>query len=287
MVLSADVANALQRFAQNALRRSRLASECLELARSHVVAQGYRQGLRLFESNQLSSSAQNRDMPNQPLGRLHAYFDSHQEGNGIYKWNHYFDMYERHLAKFVNGDVRLCEIGVYSGGSIEMWRHYLGAGCRVYGVDIEPACKNYENADVKILIGDQADRGFWKRFREEVPSLDVIVDDGGHSPSQQIITLEETLPYLNPGGVYVCEDIHGMPNHFARYINGFALNLNAAREFQPNEDNDRAITVTTTPFQSAIRSVSLYPFAVVIERNEAPIAELVAPKRGTSWQPFM
>ena len=34
-----------------------------------------------------------------------------------------------------------------------MWRHYLGAGCLIYGVDIEPACKSYENEYVKIFIG--------------------------------------------------------------------------------------------------------------------------------------
>ena len=27
-------------------------------------------------------------------------------------------------------------------------------------------------------------------------SLDVVIDDGGHSVEQQIVTLEETLPYL-------------------------------------------------------------------------------------------
>jgi hypothetical protein len=168
-----------------------------------------------------------------------------------------------------------------------MWRHYLGAGCFIYGVDIEPACKSYENEYVKIFIGDQADRVFWKTFREEVPLLDVVIDDGGHSVKQQIVTLEETLPYLKPGGVFVCEDIHGISNGFSHYVNGLALNLNAAQDFQSNEDSNRAIAVTASPFQSAIHSVSLYPFAVVIERNDAPIGELIASKHGTSWQPFL
>ena len=73
-----------------------------------------------------------------------------------------------------------------------MWRHYLGTACHVYGVDIEPICKSYENDYVKILIGDQADRSFWKSFREEIPPLDVVIDDGGHAVEQQIVTIEET-----------------------------------------------------------------------------------------------
>lgn len=285
-ILSAEMANTLQRFAQKVIQRSRLASQCLEMSQSRLVANGYHQGSRLFGSRQFATCAQNQGMPDKFPGRLRAYFDSHREGDGIYKWNHYFEMYERHFAKFVNRDVKLCEIGVYSGGSLGMWRHYLGAGCLIYGVDIEPACKSYENEYVKIFIGDQADRVFWKKFREEVPSLDVVIDDGGHSVEQQIVTLEETLPYLRPGGVYVCEDIHGISNGFSHYVNGLSLNLNAAWDFQPNEDNNRAIAVTASSFQSAILSISLYPFAVVIERNDAPVAELIASKHGTSWQPF-
>lgn len=277
----------LQRLAQKAILRNRMASWCLEIVRSRAVSRGFWQGSRLFENIQPENAGQGRRPSQPPAGRLHAYFDSHLEGNGIYKWNHYFDMYERHLEKFVNRDVRICEIGVYSGGSLDMWRHYLGAGCRIYGVDIEPACTCYDNEFVKIFIGDQADRVFWKKLRETAPPLDVVIDDGGHAVEQQIITLEETLPFLRPGGVYICEDVHGISNEFAHYVNGIALNLNTARDFQYHEDQDRAISVTASSFQSAIRSVSIYPFAVVIERSDAPMSELTASKRGTSWQPFL
>jgi hypothetical protein len=33
----------------------------------------------------------------------------------------------------------------------------------IYGVDIEEACKKYENDYTTILVGDQADREFWAR----------------------------------------------------------------------------------------------------------------------------
>ncbi|MGC1784329.1 MAG: class I SAM-dependent methyltransferase [Acidobacteriaceae bacterium] len=276
----------LQRLAQKAVLRYRIASWCVEIVRSRAVSSGFWQGLRLFDNVKPENASLDRRPPELPSGRLRAYFDSHREGNGIDKWNHYFGMYERHLAKFVNREVNICEIGVFSGGSLEMWRHYFGDDCKVFGVDIEPVCKTYENAHVKILIGDQADRRFWKSFREEVPALDIVIDDGGHTVEQQIVTLEETLPYLRPCGVFICEDIHGMMNEFAHYVSGLALSLNADRNFQGNEDQERSITVTTNSLQSAIRSVSIYPFAVVIERNDAPISELTSAKRGTSWQPF-
>ena len=40
---------------------------------------------------------------------------------GCTKWSGYFDVYERHLGKFVGKKPRILEIGVLGGGSIEMW----------------------------------------------------------------------------------------------------------------------------------------------------------------------
>jgi hypothetical protein len=59
---------------------------------------------------------------------------------------------------------------------------------------------------IKIFIGDEEDRKFWRRFKAEVPAVDIVIDDGGHQTQQQVVTLEELLPHLRPGGVYICED---------------------------------------------------------------------------------
>src|SRR5215470_2208525 len=71
---------------------------------------------------------------------LEEYFDAVTEGPGVWKWRHYFPIYHRHLSKFVGRAVHVVEIGVYSGGSLAMWRSYFGDDCRIYGVDIDPAC---------------------------------------------------------------------------------------------------------------------------------------------------
>ena len=39
---------------------------------------------------------------------------------GSTKWSGYFDVYERHLSKFIGKAPRILEIGVLGGGSIEM-----------------------------------------------------------------------------------------------------------------------------------------------------------------------
>ena len=81
-----------------------------------------------------------------------------------------------------------------------MRREYFGPQCHVYGVDIDEACRVYENEYTKIFIGDQADRNFWKSFKNEVPRVDIVIDDGGHKSEQQIATLEEMLPHISRGG---------------------------------------------------------------------------------------
>src|SRR5262245_60472815 len=142
-------------------------------------------------------------------GPLERYFDSVTEGPGIWKWRHYFDVYHRHLEKFVGRPVVVVEIGIYSGGSLLMWRHYLGEQSRIVGVDIEAACKQYERPGIDVFIGDQQDRDFWRDFCLQVPHIDIVIDDGGHKPEQQIATLECLLPHVASGGVYLCEDVHG------------------------------------------------------------------------------
>src|SRR2546423_442947 len=76
-----------------------------------------------------------------PKNALTASFDEHTEGAGLWKWRHSFDFYDRHFSKFVGREVHVVEIGIYSGGSLAMWRHYFGDGAHIYGVDIEEACR--------------------------------------------------------------------------------------------------------------------------------------------------
>jgi Methyltransferase domain len=213
-------------------------------------------------------------------GWLEQYFDAHTEGHGIWKWRHYFDIYERHLAKYRDQDAHILEIGVFSGGSLQMWRDYLGERAHIYGVDIQPECLAYERPGTQIFIGDQADRSFWRQFIGRVPQLDVVIDDGGHETAQQIATLEMILPHLRPGGVYLCEDISGQLDPFLGYVNGLSRGLYTA-----NITGDLA--AEPTGLQRWIDSVHLYPFVVVIEKRAAPLTDLSAPQHGDSWQPWL
>jgi hypothetical protein len=236
--------------------------------------QGFRFGRQLDPGP--APKAEESPNGNNPLRR---YFESHTSGDGITKWSHYFDVYHRHFAKFVGTPVRILEIGVYSGGSLEMWREYFGAECTVYGVDIEPSCAQYARDGVEIFIGDQADPNFWARFRSRVPELDIVVDDGGHETEQQVVSLEALLPHLRPGGVYLCEDVTGFANPFHAYSAGLAENLHERTPMAPG-------VIRRSGFQRLVDSIHVYPYVTVLERAPKCPPPLVSAHRGSDWQQF-
>jgi len=238
---------------------------------------------RSFASRWPSSSrVQPRPVASPPANPLREFFEGHREGRGIWKWTHYFELYHRYLNRFIGQDVHVLEIGIYSGGSLDMWRDYFGPACHLYGVDIEEAVRAYEDTNVHIHVGDQTDRAFWRRTLERIPSLDVVIDDGGHRPEQQIATLESVLPHIRPGGVYICEDVLRESNPFTDYVNGLCHGLNC----EHLTDGGEFIAVDPTPFQAAVGGVHVHQFLVAIEMAREPPTILESVRRGTEWQPF-
>ena len=133
---------------------------------------------------------------------------SKHQGRRLDKWSHYLGIYEKYLSCYRGCAVTILEIGVNHGGSIDMWREYLGSRCQYIGVDINPECKNFETKNVQIFIGDQSDSKFLSRLADSVGNIDILIDDGGHSMIQQWTTFEVLYPRVAVPGIYICEDTH-------------------------------------------------------------------------------
>jgi len=138
---------------------------------------------------------------------LERIFHEHT-GNIIHKWQHYFDIYDRHFSRFRNKKITILEIGVHKGGSLEMWRKYFGENCEIIGIDIIPLCKRFENSFTKIFIGSQEDRNFLQNLKKQIPKVDILIDDGGHMMDHLRITFEELYDWVAEEGVYLAEDLH-------------------------------------------------------------------------------
>src|SRR4051812_29603240 len=138
---------------------------------------------------------------------LEYYFFNHR-GRRMDKWQHYFEVYHRHFERFRGRRPVVIEIGVWHGGSLQMWKEYFGRGARIVGVDIDERCRAFAEDSVDVVIGDQADRALHAELRRRYPHVDIVIDDGGHQMRQQIVTFEELFPHVQPHGVYLCEDLH-------------------------------------------------------------------------------
>jgi O-methyltransferase len=137
----------------------------------------------------------------------------------IHKWPHYFEIYDRYFSRFRETECVIVEIGVYQGGSLQMWKEYFGDKARIYGIDIDPRCKQYEEESIQIFIGSQADTVFLESLVQIIPKIDILIDDGGHWMHQQIGAFMSLFQHIQPEGIYLCEDT--MTSYLPEYRGGY------------------------------------------------------------------
>jgi hypothetical protein len=124
------------------------------------------------------------------------------------KVSSYFQVYDQIFLQFVGKPITFVEIGVQNGGSLFMWREFFGPNARIIGVDLNPEVLVWKDYGFEIYIGSQSDKFFWDSFVKEVPEVDIVLDDGGHTFLQQITTVESLVDAIKPGGLIVVEDTH-------------------------------------------------------------------------------
>ena len=149
---------------------------------------------------------------------LEALYYRH-EGRIAYKWHHYLEVYDRHLARFRGRQVRILELGIFFGGSLQIWKSYFGEHAVVHGIDIDPACALFSEDQIVPHIGSQADDNFLKQVVEQMGGVDVVIDDASHRGSDQITSFEVLYPLMDANGVYICEDTRA--SYWSEYEGGY------------------------------------------------------------------
>lgn len=146
------------------------------------------------------------DVPDNPLYR--RFLDGRADSPKIDKWHHYFDVYHDAFAAWRGRPITMLEIGVQRGGSLRMWQDYFGPQARIFGMDIDPSCAAHALPGAKVFIGDQADPAVMRQVLAEMGPPDIVLDDGGHTAKQQIVTFQVLYPAMRVPGVYLIEDTH-------------------------------------------------------------------------------
>lgn len=204
------------------------------------------------------------------MNDLQDYF-SKNTGRLIHKWDHYFEVYERHFSRFRGKEVHMVEFGVSQGGSLQMWKDYFGPKAHIYGVDINPHCMGFADDETPVFIGDQEDRSFLQELGRKIPKIDILLDDGGHTMRQQINTFEELFPLIDNNGVYLCEDLstsywpkfgggHQKSGTFIEYSKRFIDQLHAWHA-------PRRSKLCVDAFTKSAHSLHYYDGMLVIEKR--------------------
>ncbi len=206
-------------------------------------------------------------------------------GRIVHKWKHYFPIYETHFRRYINRPVRVIEIGCGEGGSLQMWKRYFGPNAMILGIDIESACAAFEEDQISVRIGDQADAQFLRNVIASFGTPDIIIDDGSHVMSHVVASFRCLYPLLSETGVYLVEDMHTA--YWDEYGGGLRrdgtfIELSKALIDELNADHSRGV-LPPTEFTRSTQSIHFYDSVVVFERGWTTAK--AAPKTGIPGQP--
>lgn len=108
----------------------------------------------------------------------------------------------------------IAEIGILKGAGLALLS-FIFPHAKLYGFDIDPS--HFENFKEPLKAKGAFEFGdpeivFFDQLQPELdsaamPMFDLIIDDGLHSQTAIDKTLEQFLPLLSNGGVYVIEDL--------------------------------------------------------------------------------
>jgi SAM-dependent methyltransferase len=187
----------------------------------------------------------------------------------IHKWTHYFPIYEDHFRRYVNRPMVFLEIGCGQGGSLQLWKRYLGPFAQIVGIDIVEACKEFEEDLIAVRIGDQADIGFLDGVLAEFGPPDIVLDDGSHVMSHIRASFAHLYPRMSPTGAYMVEDLHTA--YWQEYEGGLRREGSFIEQCKGLIDELNAdytgVALAPTAFTRSTLSMHFYDSVVVFERG--------------------
>lgn len=138
------------------------------------------------------------------LTQLHDTTRPHTDKGAIHDYiNGYYNEAFADNSKPIN----LLEIGVYRGGSLQLWSQHFGPESKIYGFDVEDNIvpEFIDKPNIYFEFKDAYADETIAEFKDEY--FDIIIDDGPHTLQSQIDCMVKWWPKLAVGGKMVIEDI--------------------------------------------------------------------------------
>jgi GT2 family glycosyltransferase len=135
---------------------------------------------------------------------------SEHSGKVSDKWSLYLSEYDRLFCGYRDKPVRLFEIGIQNGGSLEIWSKYFDNASVLIGCDINPDCARltYSDPRISVIVGDANVSKISDSVLQRCPQFDIVIDDGSHLSSDIVRSFALYFPRLVEGGLFVAEDLH-------------------------------------------------------------------------------
>jgi GT2 family glycosyltransferase/chemotaxis protein histidine kinase CheA len=126
------------------------------------------------------------------------------------KWSIYISEYDRLFQPYRDQPVRLLEIGIQNGGSLEIWGKFFTNGVKFVGCDINPDCAKlqFDDPRITVVVSDANTDDAWRRILHGSPEFDLIIDDGSHQSGDIVRSFANYFTLLSDGGLYIAEDLH-------------------------------------------------------------------------------
>lgn len=177
------------------------------------------------------------------------------DGQAFTKSWQYLDFYFRRLGALaeqsreatLSKPVRILEIGVWQGGSLQLWRDLFGESAIIFGVDISEDCAQLPGLAGQVRIGSQSDAHFLLDVVQEMGGVDIVIDDGSHHCGDVIASFNTLFPVLNKEGFYFVEDLH--TSYWPQWRGGLRRRVSSIEFFKDLVDVVNADYFHASPFR--------------------------------------
>lgn len=192
--------------------------------------------------------------------------------------HNYTDVYARYFAPLKDNPIKFLEIGINMGNSVKLWEEYFKKA-ELHFIDITLSNVNYYSQRSHYHIANQESTSDLHMFIEKTGGdFDIIIDDGGHTMTQQITSFKCLFPHIKSGGMYIIEDLHtsywasgnnggSHPNTTVAFLKGLIDDVNFVgwRTGSASHLNiDPSFAQELTPYRKEIASIHFYTSLVII-----------------------
>ncbi len=159
--------------------------------------------------------------------------------------NQFLERYDIEFSSFRNKkDLRILELGVKEGGSLELWSQYFNDIAFMVGVDIDltpmypdlrSRCYSGDLRFVHLYERDLKDPDTYEILRK-FGGFDIIIDDASHRTDDIILSFNSLFPILNKGGLYCVENLCLTDDKIKNFVHQMVLDSNGLTDYGCDPD---------------------------------------------------